>query len=370
MRPAFKFATAYFCLGAALAGRAENARPRVDAAPSLLSAEQGQTLADFASRSGPAIWPKPDCSHLVHVLYSRAGLNYSYEGSRVLHRGIADFARVKKPQPGDLAVWLGHVGIVLSPEDKTFLSSVRSGIIIESWDNDYWSARGRPRFFRYIVGPEADLTLLASLAPQRGRESASTRSSPAPQAEARINTEADEPQAPAISPSANEDHDLPSAVAVVRQRGKPDKQNVAAAFRQAGFERARQLIEGGPFDPARPVSIVDRVQVTRIKIRHDQGTIHLKLTETLILDHGRAVPGNMVERELALDRRDGVWVISDSQQRLYLPREQAIDVLEHQLQLALQNDSSRVDKHAMVRALNFLYDREQFLPAQAEARPR
>src|SRR5215510_8787136 len=281
MRPALKFVTAYLCLGAALAGRAASSGPHEAAAPPLLSAGQGQALADFAERSGPDVSPKPDCSHLVHMLYSRAGLNYPYEGSRALHHGIPDFVRVKKPQPGDLAVWLGHVGIVLSPPDKTFLSSVRSGIIAESWDNDYWSARGRPRFYRYIVGPQADLALLATLTPQSAREAASTRPTP-PSQKASRTTEADEPRAPAISSPADEDRTSPSAVAVVRQRNKPDKQDVAAAFRQGGVEHARQLMEEGSLDSTRPISIVDRVEVTQVKVRRDQGTIRLKLTETLI----------------------------------------------------------------------------------------
>src|SRR6478736_9377816 len=129
----------------------------------LVSAEQGQALADFAMQSGPRVRPKPDCSHLVHLLYSRAGLIYPYEDSRVLFRGVSDFQRVKTPQAGDLAVWMGHIGIVLSPQEKTFLSSVRSGIITESWMAPHWVRRGRPRFYRYRIGPDADMNLLASI---------------------------------------------------------------------------------------------------------------------------------------------------------------------------------------------------------------
>jgi hypothetical protein len=83
---------------------------------------------------------------------------------------VPAFVRVKRPQAGDLVVWRGHVGIVLSPRDKTFISSVRSGIITESWTNDYWAARGRPRFLRYIVGPQADLALLAEVSTRREME--------------------------------------------------------------------------------------------------------------------------------------------------------------------------------------------------------
>src|SRR5512140_2410138 len=174
MRRSFKFAPAVFSLWLAAAGFASHSAAQSQSQPqsntgvdygdtALVSPEQGQAVADFALQSGPRVRPKPDCSHLVHLLYARAGLIYPYEDSRVLYRGVDDFERVKRPQPGDLVVWLGHVGIVLSPEDKTFLSSVRSGIITESWDAPHWARRGHPHFFRYRIGPSANLALLASI---------------------------------------------------------------------------------------------------------------------------------------------------------------------------------------------------------------
>jgi cell wall-associated NlpC family hydrolase len=166
MRHGFKFALAVLPLGFAVAASAAQSQSPtgVDYSDTVLvSAEQGRALADFAIQSGPRVRPKPDCSHLVHLLYARAGLIYPYEDSRVLYRGIDDFERVKKPQPGDLAVWRGHVGIVLSPKEKTFLSSVRSGIITESWSAPHWARRGRPHFFRYRIGPSANMSLLAAI---------------------------------------------------------------------------------------------------------------------------------------------------------------------------------------------------------------
>src|SRR5690349_14394732 len=107
MRPAFKIVPLILCFAAALFAQETRTPVGVARSQQLLSPDQGQTLADFALRSGPSVRPQPDCSHLVHLIYSRAGLDYPYEGSRELHRGVPDFARVKKPQPGDLAVWLG-----------------------------------------------------------------------------------------------------------------------------------------------------------------------------------------------------------------------------------------------------------------------
>src|SRR5438270_9963079 len=150
MRSVLKLGLVFLCLLTAIGGGVARAETDDDSSAALLvSPEQGEALAAFALQSERRIHLKPDCSHLVHLLYARAGLIYPYEDSRVLYRGISDFKRVKMPQAGDLAVWLGHVGIVLSPEEKTFLSSVGSGVITESWTAPHLVRRGPPRFYRY-----------------------------------------------------------------------------------------------------------------------------------------------------------------------------------------------------------------------------
>ena len=91
-----------------------------------------------------------DCSHFVQSLFERAGLYYGYAPSRVLYEGMPGFKRVYHPQPGDLIVWPGHVGIVVDPEEETFLSALRSGVKTASYTSRYWKRRGHPRFFRYL----------------------------------------------------------------------------------------------------------------------------------------------------------------------------------------------------------------------------
>ncbi len=90
-----------------------------------------------------------DCSHLVHDLFQRAGMDYDYAPSNTLYDGIPEFRRVYKPQPGDLVVWHGHVGIVVNPDDHSFISALRSGVKIAQYDSNYWKKKGTPRFLRY-----------------------------------------------------------------------------------------------------------------------------------------------------------------------------------------------------------------------------
>jgi hypothetical protein len=60
---------------------------------------------------------------------------------------------VLNPQPGDLAVWRGHAGIVVSPARHSFFSMLSPGPGVDSWNSPYWMQRGRPRFFRYLKQP-------------------------------------------------------------------------------------------------------------------------------------------------------------------------------------------------------------------------
>jgi hypothetical protein len=119
-------------------------------APWLVSSDQGLAIIGAALESRKPTDSNADCSNLVHAIYERAGFTYSYSNSSELYRGIKEFRRVLHPQPGDLVVWRGHVGIVISPVQHSFFSAMRSGRGVEFYDSPYWQARGRPRFLRYL----------------------------------------------------------------------------------------------------------------------------------------------------------------------------------------------------------------------------
>jgi len=117
-----------------------------------------------------------DCSHFVQYLYEQAGLYYEYAPSRVLYAGMEPFKRVRYPEAGDVIVWLGHMGIVVDPEEGTFLSAVRSGVKTYSYRSGYWKRRGRPHFLRYrgVDGLSAQ-----ALAAQKAGSSQTARSTSA-----------------------------------------------------------------------------------------------------------------------------------------------------------------------------------------------
>jgi hypothetical protein len=389
-RPQFKFGLIALSLWFAVAASAAQSQPEgktgLDYGNTVLvSVEQGQALADFAAQSGPRVRPKPDCSHLVHLLYARAGLIYPYEDSRVLYRGIDDFERVKTPQPGDLAVWLGHVGIVLSPEDKTFLSSVRSGIITESWSAPHWARRGRPHFFRYRIGPSANLELLAAIMddgpavrnPAVRNGNTPVASVQAPDLRNEPSRNDDVPGEDSGAPRAPGDDRRDSAaesivdestafVAVIHQRKTPSKQQIVAAITESGNARAQALTTGQTLNLDHPVSVFDRVEVTRIKMQHESGSVTVKLSETMSQEGGKILAARTMEREFSMvRRRDGVWVISDPRRRTYLPQAHALSVFESQAETFLRRAPNSSATRAVVKALDHLYDQQPGAPQRA-----
>jgi cell wall-associated NlpC family hydrolase len=121
-------------------------------AAQTLTRHDGQEVVAIALDRRTRMARARDCSHLVHAVYDRAGFSYPYASSDDLYRGTDDFRRVKHPQPGDLIVWRGHVGIVVNPKHREFYSFLRHGPGIDEYNTEYWKARGPVRFYRYIKG--------------------------------------------------------------------------------------------------------------------------------------------------------------------------------------------------------------------------
>jgi hypothetical protein len=118
--------------------------------PALASLNDGLDILGAALDTRHRKSQKRDCSHLVHAVYKEAGFPYPYSSSRELYSGIEQFESVEIPQPGDLVVWRGHVGIVISPGRRSFFSALRSGGGVAQYDSPYWRRRGSPKFLRYV----------------------------------------------------------------------------------------------------------------------------------------------------------------------------------------------------------------------------
>src|SRR5579883_482730 len=157
MRIAGKFTLALLLFGisSASAQKADTSLPTDRTAAEMVS-----FLLDVGTQIR---WTAMDCTHFVHYLYEIAGLPYTYAPSRTLYKGVEEFRRVSKPQPGDLIVWQGHAGIVVDAEEHTFLSVLRTGVKSSVYDSHYWQHRGHPRFFRHVALARAPAVEIAKL---------------------------------------------------------------------------------------------------------------------------------------------------------------------------------------------------------------
>jgi cell wall-associated NlpC family hydrolase len=115
-----------------------------------LSSDEGLAVISAALDAKAHILAGSDCSHLVHAIYEHAGFPYVYLTSYDLYDGAEGFQRIWHPQPGDLIVWRGHVGIVVRPSRHVFYSFLRSGPTTDNYESPYWMSRGLPRFYRYV----------------------------------------------------------------------------------------------------------------------------------------------------------------------------------------------------------------------------
>ena len=138
----------------------ESARPRTASRPSgrarTLTPDDGLAVIAAALDTRVHVDHEPDCSHLVHAIYTRAGFPYSYAPSSDLYAGTREFQRVSRPQPGDLVVWRGarrHRG---QPRAVTSSSArfVR-GSALTHMTRRTGKHRGGARFYRYIKGSSA-----------------------------------------------------------------------------------------------------------------------------------------------------------------------------------------------------------------------
>ena len=176
MRLGVRFAIAAMLLAAGIHAASSQDAPRKTGSPAVLhdatedrTTPRAKTLSDddrlsliAAALDAHVRNEEPDCSHLVHAIYAQAGFNYAYAPSSDLYAGVDGFQRVKKPEPGDLVVWRGHVGIVIKPSQHVFFSYLSTGPGIDDYTAPYWKHRGKPRFYRYAksFGPQRSPQLM------------------------------------------------------------------------------------------------------------------------------------------------------------------------------------------------------------------
>jgi NlpC/P60 family len=333
-----------------------------------LTRSEGLAILDVALDSRYHAEFAFDCSHFVHGIYERAGLPYEYASSSDLYAGIDEFRRVARPQPGDLAVWRGHAGIVVNPVQHSFFSVLRSGPGVASYDSPYWKQRGRPHFFRYVKS-----------VPRGARSTAIRTASWKPtdlgNTEPR-ETAADEPVADRSGESSNSNEngssakfgenqlantETPRAVVLNFVRHKPDQ--VTAAFLQACNDSEEKLRGRDLFKPAQSLVVFGDFEIKKVHITGNQGWIEVQIDELVSLAGGKVEVRKRSERQRWTLRRDDnkSWKLTPSRNAIYLPQHSAERILAHRLAQLTEdtpdNTSGTQEKAELARLLDVLFEK-------------
>lgn len=277
-----------------------------------------------------------DCSHLVHELYGRAGFPYEYASSSDLYAGVDEFRRVTSPQPGDLAVWRGHAGIVVNPAQHSFFSALSSGLGVDAYDSPYWKQRGRPRFYRYVK-PAPGGVLSSSIRtarlkpatldkPERGEGAAEE---PVSEVSEEPSSGTERPVKLAENQPVNAE--IPGVVVVNSVRPKPDQ--VGAAFLQACQDSEAGLRGRDLFVANQSLIAFGHFEVKKVHITGTQGWVEVQIDELVSLTGSKAEVHKRSERQRwPLNRRNSQsWELTPWRDTIYLPQHTAERFLAHEL---------------------------------------
>jgi len=316
-----------------------------------LNARQGRAIVQETAWSENEEGRTTDCSHLVHDLYEQAGYPYPYTSSLDLYNGTGPFVRVRVPQPGDLIVWRGHVGIVMDPKAHSFFSSVTSGARTEYYDSAYWRARGHARFYRYLTNSPArsdgKAVEAANRPPAKGPkavgDSGGADDQPPLQA-VKAASAADRPRGDAPPASAAR-ADNTSQIPLRISGRQPQAADLAAALEAANLDAGEILRAGDLQQLERPVVVYKGLQITGVGVKGKRGTAEVQFETLAALSaEGMQSQQGWEEHPLELQRTKKGWLVTASTKNVYVPRDAALRILAGRLALLTQSTDASAEK--------------------------
>ena len=328
----------------------------------LLNTDEGLAIIGAALEFRHHNRSKPDCSHFVNTIYTKAGFPYDYANSIELYTGTDTFHRVARPQPGDLVVWQGHVGIVIQPAQHTFFSALRSGLGVEDYESPYWRKRGRPRFFRYVQAAPpavlaADTRLLNVKNSSNGATIDDAGSGEVNDAENRLAESGESPDIARKSIPNPGNANAASTPLIYSQKPRPEDVRVVLI---RTFNDVEHSLRGQ--DMLRsdlPITVFESMDVKKVHVKGNTGWADVRVKRLSSVAQGQAkVKTNSETRRFSLTRRDlATWEVIIPTETLYVPREAAVRLFAHQLASmtdlppASAGDSEKVQLARLLTAL-------------------
>jgi hypothetical protein len=331
-----------------------------------LSRSEGSSILKVALNSHQRAGAGLDCSHFVHGMYERAGFIYQYASSSDLYDGIDEFRRVTNPQPGDLAVWRGHAGIVVDPSKRSFVSILRSGLGIDFYDSRYWKRRGHPRFYRYIKqAPNYRGTESIRSASLRDSVSANGRSSdtnsdpiddsprPLLAQHSTSLSASNSPSGPPISPQR------PPVLRLSSSR--PKTNDVRAVFLKDCADSESRLRDRNLLQSGQSIIVFDHFDIVQMHLAKNEGWVDVDIDEVMLLNEGRVEGRKTHSRQRwTLRNANRAWELSPAMNATYLTQQSAERIVAHSLAQLTENDSDTIsnnhEKAELARLLTRLFE--------------
>lgn len=337
----------------------------------LLNLKEGRAIVQGIAWADDEEGLSPDCSHLVHTLYERAGYSYRYANSLDLYRGTPAFLRVRYPHPGDLIVWRGHVGIVVNPREHTFFSSVTAGTGIQRYDSPYWRARGHARFFRYLTNHPVEaggrVEEATNRSPQPKAQGANSGASDAP-ALRTVKTPAKKPRGEAAGSKQIEVASVsapavgdPAPISLRTGTRKPEAADVANALAAVNSDAGEVLRAANLEQLKQPVVVYRELQVSGVEVKGKRGAAQVQIQTLAAVSAERMeAQQGWEDHQFELQRTKKGWVMTPANQNVYIPRDVALRTLSVRLAALTQSADRGTQKDReqadIIRFLNLLIE--------------
>ena len=326
---------------ASVSSRADESIPESGLQLRPITWDEGVQVIETAWRNLSQFDSQIDCSHLVHEIYEQAGLRYPYSTSNELYRGIDEFERVRAPQPADLIVWPGHVGVVVNPQEHSFYSALSTGLKMDSYDAPAWQNRGQARFFRFVMrsAPSQSVATAQILAAPVDDQS-TTRKLASP---------VDRPRQARITSA-----ETPDEAFLGRERPS-NKEAIRGALLRVWSNPSEDRQDR--WQQPQEIVIVESLKVQRIHLSGAAGSVEAKIKSSarLTADSIDVHPSMDVVTFRLARGKDG-WTLEDPTRHLYLSGNAAVVVVSERLAGIARENVSRSEQaqvaallHAMLR---------------------
>ena len=146
-----------------------------------------------------------------------------------------------------------------------------------------------------------------------------------------------------------------SVIAAADLPAKPSAEDFRSALIQHINESGSALESNARLNGRSPLLVVDDLDVEKLKLKKDQGSLEMRLNCSLAVVNGQVNENPMTQaRKLSLRLSSGGWLVEDPDAPLYVARQSALRIFAAQLAMATRETGRDEDVATLLRILNAL----------------